>query len=272
MAYRDQNLHLHAAALSASLQAQPEALLLPNFTLTALGGSLRGKLDLQHWRTLRIAAEARNVSLRDLAHVRYSNPIDLDARLSGPMHLEATLAHGFHATVVDAKLNVEPAPTGLSARGAIEAVYRQTPAGFTLLPSTLDLGSTHLEAAGTLGENLTVHAASRNLHDLLQALPLAGQSIPKDLPVSLQGTARFDGVISGPLTDPRISGQADLTQFATRGNAFDHLAGNFVLTRSLVSASRSSSRKGRCIWKAPAASASSTGRPPMPARSTLPSR
>src|SRR5581483_9591859 len=89
---------------------------------------------------------------------------------------------------------------------------------------------------GTLGQTLSVHITSRDLHDLELALPLAGQALPRTIPVKLirGGLARFDGTIGGSLNSPTVDGQLQLGSFEIHQQIFNRLTASFDATPSKV--------------------------------------
>jgi len=90
-----------------------------------------------------------------------------------------------------------------------------------------------LAVSGTLGETLAVHASSSNFRDVLPLFPLFGASAPTELRASLHGgRAQFDGMVTGPLANPRISGRADVTHLAFDQREFDHIVTTLDIDKS----------------------------------------
>ncbi len=238
LAYASKYVKLDNAKLSTSLSLRQNALVLTDLDLAALDGSFHGRLDIEDWKKLSINGEAKGFSVQALASLPVPRSSEVNGRASGPVQLHGFISRsGFRDVIANAKLTFSPGQTGVPVQGFVDVTYDQRANVAILGSSSVDVGASHLEASGTLGQELTVHATSRNLNDALAALPLVGQSIPRDLPVTLNGgLVRFDGTVSGPLNDPRIAGQVDATKFTVKGEAFDHLASSFELTHQGMNA------------------------------------
>ena len=73
---------------------------------------------------------------------------------------------------------------------------------------------------------------TRDLHDLIPAFSLAGVTIPRPLPIELEnGTARFEGTVTGGLRSPRIEGRVALRDVIYEGRKFDRASASIDLTR-----------------------------------------
>ncbi len=61
------------------------------------------------------------------------------------------------------------------------------------------------------------------------------QTPPEQLPIALHGgQLRFDGNISGPLSDLRITGKTDITHLALDQREFDHFTASVDINKSLA--------------------------------------
>ncbi len=238
LAYRSKYVNLENAGLSTSLSIKQNALVLSDLNLAALDGSFHGRLDIDSWKKLSIVGEARGFSVQALASLPVPRSSELNGSASGPVKLDGTISRsGFRDVIANAKLTISPGQTGVPVQGFVDVTYDQRANAAILGNSIVDVGASHLEASGTVGQTLVVHATSSNLANAWAALPLAGQPIPHDVPVTLTGgMVRFDGTVSGPLNDPRIAGQVDATNFTANGKAFDHLAADFDLTHERANA------------------------------------
>ncbi len=222
------------AGLSGTIKATPGGLEIPQFTLNALGGSFQGRLDLSGWKKWSLSGDARNISVRELALARNAGITDLNGVVSGPVQAQGAIsASGTQGLRAQAKLNLKPGSSGVPLQGFLDLNYDQASNLISLGDSTLTLGSSRVDVSGVLGEMLKVQAESRNLNDMRSALALVGEKLEKEIPVALKsGVARFDGAIAGPLRDPRVSGQIELTKFTVHDQDVDGLTGTFDLTNS----------------------------------------
>ena len=237
LAYHSADVNVANATVSSSVRLNLKGVSAPNFVLHVLDGSIRGHLELTEWKKLSIAGEVQGIPIQAIASLAKPRVSEINGRATGPVSLEATIVReAFENVVANAKVKIEPGNTGIPVRGFADVKYRQADGMIQLGNSTVDVGSTHMEISGVVGQALAVRGTTNNLQEALAALPLAGQPIPANLPVTLKGgTARFEGAVNGPLTNPRIAGRIDLTSFNAQGQDFDHLAGNFDLTSSQVS-------------------------------------
>ena len=238
LGYHSHYVNVENATLASSVRLNLNGVVAPEFSIGALGGSIRGRLDLEHWKKLSIAGEVRDLSVQAIASLPKPRRSEISGRATGPMHLVGTIAHGaFHDVIASTQVKLAPGESGIPVQGFADITYEQAGNIVKLGNSIVDLGSTHAEVSGIIGQTLTVtHASTNNLNEPLAVLPLVGQPIPANLAITLKGgTARFDGSVAGPLTNPRITGRAEVTKFSTQGQDFDRLAGDFDLTSSRVS-------------------------------------
>jgi translocation and assembly module TamB len=78
-----------------------------------------------------------------------------------------------------------------------------------------------------------VRLASTNLDDFLPALRMLPIGAPRTLPVRLQnGSAAFDGTVTGALASPQIAGRAVLKNFIFSKETIDSLAAEFAVRKS----------------------------------------
>ena len=86
--------------------------------------------------------------------------------------------------------------------------------------STLALPSSRVDLSGAIGRQMQVHLETRDLNDFLPALGESAASIPLKLE---NGSALFDGTVTGQLQNLRIAGRLIVTRFAYAGKSFDGL-------------------------------------------------
>ena len=172
-----------------------------------------------------MSGTAADLSLQELARLSERDSGDLNGMLSGTVRLGGQFSPGGAAGIIlDAKLDIVPGTGGIPVKGAIAINYDQRAGKLQLGNSDVSIGSTILAVSGTLGDRLNVHLTSGNFNDFFPLFPLFGESAPKDLRVALHGgLARFDGVVAGPLANPKISGKADITHLAFDQRELDHI-------------------------------------------------
>ncbi len=155
---------------------------------------------------------------------------------------------GIRNTVVSADLKVargaEQQPVGLRpphsdlpVDGELRFKWLENGNSVQIEPSFVVVNETHLNFSGTLGENLQVGLLSHDLTDFLPLVDIAGGEAPATLPVSIRnGQARFDGSVTGPLTNPRVNGRVSLRNALVRNFEVDSVTADVHLTESLFDA------------------------------------
>ena len=208
LGYRGQLLALSNANASAKVKLTRDGMVVPEFTLNALGGVARGHLQITDWKKWSVAGTIQDISVHEAAALRALGARELDGRLSGPIQAEGYFREGGVGGIrAQGKVDLQPVPGGIPLQGIVPFQYDQRAHEVTLQDATVSVGSSHAELSGVMGQTLTVHASSPNLNDLWSVLPLVGQAAPKDFPVVLHGgLIRFDGTITGQATNPRGAG------------------------------------------------------------------
>jgi translocation and assembly module TamB len=218
------------------VEMSPKKINLPDLQLSALHGRFRGSAQIVDFEKFTLNGTAADLSLQELAGLAKRDSGQLNGTLKGTVRLDGQFSRGGAAGVVlDTKVDVVPGISGVPVEGAVGVNYDQRAAKVRLENSEIRIGSTSVTLAGTLGETLNIHLISRNLSEALPLFPLFGENAPVELPVSLHnGVARFDGVVSGPLANLKISGKADATHLVWGQREFDHVAGTVDIDRTLA--------------------------------------
>ena len=237
LAYRYDNTAITNIAAVSNVELTPGKLRLNGLDIAALDGHFRGSAEVADFRKLIVSGETRGFLLRDLVQLGGREPGRLAGILSGPLRLNGDLSRGTLRNLkAQAQLAIAPGTGGTLVEGSINVGFDQAANRIELGTSEITLGSTHATLAGVLGEKLSVHVVSQNLDDALALFPLFGETPPKQLPVALDGSsATFDGSISGALSDPHVSGKADLGAFTVNGHRFDRLSASIDAGASLAS-------------------------------------
>jgi translocation and assembly module TamB len=221
-------------SLASNFEISPDKIVFSGAELGALKGTFRGSAEILDWKRFTVAGVARNFPLQQLAALSHQSTGELSGNISGPIRAEGMITGaGVAGLKLGAKIEITPASNGVPVEGAVDLNYDQRASRIELGSSHLRLRTTRIEVSGTLGVSLKAHFTSENLRDLLPVFPLLGEPPPNELPIRLnKGTARFDGAIDGPLNDPRVSGNVEITNFTFDDREFDRLAAGIVLTRS----------------------------------------
>lgn len=234
LAYVYKNLAIRKIGIASRVEMTPARINLPDLELSALGGRFRGSAQVQDFKRLAVQGAARGFSLKEVAQLGERDTGQLSGTMSGTAALEGSFTRaGVTDIKAEARLDIVPGTGGVPVQGAIAINYDQRAGRIQLGNSDVNLGSTHVSVSGTLGATLNVHVATGDLNDFLPLFPLFGETPPEQLPVALHGgVARFDGTVTGPLADPRISGKAEVGHLVLDRREFDHFTGSFDIVRS----------------------------------------
>jgi len=234
LAYASKDLTVRNIALSSPVEVTPSGITLRDLEVAALHGQFRGSAQFADFKRLSVKGVAKNFALKDLATLGARNSGELSGTLSGTVALEGVAAKGgLHDVNAQTKLDIVPAKGGVPVQGQVTVNYDQRAGRIALGNSQVNLGSTHLNVSGTLGQTLSVHIDSQNLNEFLPLFPLMGEAPPEQIPISLKnGLARFDGSVTGPLANPHIAGKIDVTNFMLDQRQIDHLTSTFDIDKS----------------------------------------
>jgi len=236
LAYTYKDTSIKNLVLGARVEATPSRINLRDLDVSALHGHFHGEAQLADFKRLTLTGTAKGFSVPELAALGQREVGELSGTVDGSVHLEAVLARGRLTGIkAESRLNISPSAEGVPLKGEIAINYDQNARKIQLGSSEIDLGSTHVGMSGTLGENLTIHVTTRDLNDLLPIYPLFNETSPEQLPIALRGgQLRFDGNISGPLSDLRITGRTDITHLALDQREFDHLTASVDVNKTMV--------------------------------------
>ena len=236
LAYTYKDTRMKNIVLDSRVEATPSRITLRDLEVSALTGHFRGEAQLANFKRLTLHGTAKGFSVQELAMLGQRDVGELNGTVDGTVHLEAVLARGRLAGVkVESKLNIVPRAEGVPVQGAIALDYDQNAGKIQVGNSEINLGSTHVSMSGTLGENLTIHVITRDFNDLLPVYRLFDETPPEQLPIALHGgQLRFDGDVSGPLSNLRIIGKADITHLALDQREFDHFTASVDINKSIA--------------------------------------
>jgi len=249
--------------LSSSLRLEPGSLRLEGLSLSALGGVARGEASLENWRRFRWSGGLDGISIAELFRLRGAQAEGLEGVVSGPASIEGEFAGGAASRWrASGEFSIQAIAKGHPVQGMIALAFDQGTGALEVRQSWLSTDATKLRLDGTLQREIRVSAETTRLEDLDLAAAFAGVSLPSPLPVRLEGgTARFNGLVSGRLDDPRIGGRLSVTNLSYEGRTIERLeatlaAGKDSLEATAISANwhgarlEGSGRIGLQEWKA----------------------
>ncbi len=207
--------------------------------LDQLGGSFEGKAQITDFEWLRVEGDVAGFDVQQMLRVYNGQSVPWDAAASGPVQLSVSLKR-VTTLKLAAHMAITPALTGSPVTGSIDAKYDAANGTLDLGRSFLALPATRVEFSGVLGQQLRVHATSRDLNDVLPAFNV------HSLPVQLRnGEASFEGAITGKLDDPDIAGRGSATNLDWSGRTFDRVNGDIDLTRAGLTVRNGNIQRGK---------------------------
>ena len=236
LAYAYRGVPIRGVGFGSHLELTSGGMSFSGLDLSALNGHFRGSAQLAGFKRLSADGMIEGFSLNELAQLDHQSVGQLNASVSGSLLLKAVLASpGLTDTILEGHFDLTPGAGGVPIQGAVTVNYHQRTGSIRLPDAEVNVGSTHVSASGVLGGTLAVHVESRNLNDALAGFPLLGTKAPEKLPFGLEaGSARFDGSVSGPITNLRISGKGDAEHVALDFGQFDHFTSAFDFDRSAL--------------------------------------
>jgi translocation and assembly module TamB len=215
----------------SALHIDPHIAALNGFRLTAFGGELTGRAVLREFRNYKLDGTLRNLDLQTVWRAA-GQSLPYDGVLAGSVSAAGdTKIAGTRSLAGQASLSIVPGQRGIPVTGRLNANYRGDSDTFEIIDSSVNLPRTKLTLNGSTASKLNISLTSRDLNDLLAAVPLKGGA-----PVTLNGGQLiFIGDVSGGLTNPRVSGHLAANRFSAEGRQFDSLNANLAASDSQAS-------------------------------------
>jgi translocation and assembly module TamB len=210
------NLPVQGNIAEASLRGRD--IDLRGVALTLLGGGFRGQARLLDLKRYSVEGVITGFDARNVISLYSAETLPWNALASGAVKVEGEFNRAREVRA-QAALDIGPAPDSPAVQGRIEATYDGPSATLDLGRSNLSLPSSSLTASGAIGRRMHVHAETHDLRDLL---PVLGSSSAV-APLTLTGTATFEGAVNGRLDAPDVTGKLTAGRFSYEGKQFDAL-------------------------------------------------
>jgi len=227
-------VQVRAVRAESEFRLDPQKIDLTGVRISALGGHFNGRAHIEQLDRIRLEGEASDFDLQRVAQSFALGPLPWDGVLSGPVGLTGLISElnqGRFTT--HAQLVLSPAPQHPPVHGVLDAQYDGYQNSVDLGRSFLQLPSTRFDFAGTLGRQLRVHLQSSDLNELLPALAVVSNTAHPTLPVQLQqGSAAFNGTVTGPLSSPQIAGHVALQNLVCLREKIDSFAADLTIRDS----------------------------------------
>ena len=249
--YSYQRVKIQDGELRADLRAVPDQITLRKATLTALGSTITGEATLARNKNLHLEGSFEGLSLRDAVGMATSRQIAWNGQVTGNVTADAIL--GEPMTRFQATASITPVQEGTPLEGQLQIDYDQRLGALRFGNSYLATPATRVDFDGTLGESMQVRGRSSNLDDLLPALAMTSDQPPQPIPLKLgipnrspaePGEATLNGTVSGPLENPRFSGQVTVRNASVEGHPFERFSGDVDATRQNIVVRRLSLVRG----------------------------
>ena len=247
LAFRESGISIDNIRAASEVTVTPEHIALANLTVDALRGRFAGRAELRGLRTFRVDGAVRGFALHDATRVEGVHRMVWSGDVSGPLGLAGEMRNGKLAQLhLNTRLTIEPAPGDNPVRGLVDLAYDHAGRTLSFGPSEIDTRFSQIRFSGVLGREMKASVRSTNIEDAQPAIAMFTSSPPSELPVKLlsNGVARFDGVVTGPLTNPVIRGHASATHFVTTGREIDQGEADAIVSRTGVTAQNAVLMKG----------------------------
>jgi translocation and assembly module TamB len=224
VAMRQGATRLTGISLDSTVAADSRRIELSSMRLTALGGGFRGSASIQDLKQFHLAGNLRNFDIDQISRVFHPGGLGYDGVISGPLLADGNLRNT-SSLVAKANLTIAPASRGVPVSGHIGIDYNGRAGTIMLAQSHLGLPHTTVDLSGSLGQQIQVRLVSRSFADFK---PLAA------IPVTFTGSgaATVNATVTGSLSEPRITGQVAVTNFAVDDRAFTRLGAGFAASKS----------------------------------------
>jgi len=237
LGYTQDRLKIRDADVQGDLQLTRDRLTLGRMTAKVMGADIAGQANLERGQQFHVEGTIDGLDLRRAAATLTDRPVAWSGTMAGTFSADATV--GQQTSKARAELAVVPAPGGAPVDGHLDVTYDQAAGTVALGSSSVATPSTRVEVSGTLGKMLQVRLRSTDLNDLLPALAMVEKNPPSEIPLKLRnGSATADGAVTGPLDDPRFTGQVTVSNGEIQGYVFDRFNGELDATEKEISGTR----------------------------------
>ncbi len=212
LAYRRAPVSVSGINLNAIVDWTPGRLNVTRFMAAALGGSLQGVASLTSQQGLRLDGHLHALPL-DGAFAALDLPSPpWQGSISGQIQLRAR--PDLEAPALEARLTLAGAALG----GHLDLRYDGLRRRFTLGTSHIQTAVSRIDLDGDPDASLRVRLDTTDLRELEATLAILGASSAHQMPLTLRdGSARFEGQVSGGLRSPHIRGAVTLRNAQYRG-------------------------------------------------------
>lgn len=245
--FQERGIRIRNIGLTAMVRITPERIELTGLGVSALGGRYSGHAEMTGWRRFQVEGEVQGYSVQELTSgIEGVGQVVWNGSVSGPAGVTGELREGkLRDVIARGQMTLSPTEGENPVDGFIDLTYNQSTASIDLGQSSVATRYSRAQLAGTLGQRLDVNLQSTDLNDLRPAIALIAKGAPPALPVKLlsNGTARFQGTVTGPLEDPTVQGRGSISRFVFEGHTIDRAEASVLVRSSGVSVKNASVAK-----------------------------
>jgi translocation and assembly module TamB len=207
----------------SAFTAAPGRVTLNDLAVAALGGRFGGRVEIADFRHFLVEGVANGFSLQQMKLIREVRRVAWDGIASGPVRLSADVGNRrLEKLTLEARLDIAPGTGPNPIQGLIDLSYNLPAREMDFGSSNLATKFSHVGFSGVLGRRLNVALDTTNLEDAQTAIAMFSAGPASEMPVKLvNGTAAFQGAVTGPLDDPAIEGHVKVTNFVAAGRQID---------------------------------------------------
>ncbi|HZS57229.1 MAG TPA: translocation/assembly module TamB domain-containing protein [Bryobacteraceae bacterium] len=214
--------------LTSEIAASPDRLSFSGIRFRAPWGQLAGDASVLSNGAFSFAGHLAAVNVVAIERFLFRTELPWQGVATGALAMNGTLAKSPRDFVIQTKLNIDSPSGSETASGHIEAAYHQRGNTIDLANVQLNLPHTRLAISGRVNDNLNTVIDTTDLHDLQ---PLQSERVAANLPDLLSdGSAHFNGTITGPVNHPRVNGDVSLNRFRAFGETWDHVRAHAELS------------------------------------------
>ena len=200
---------------TAEVEATPQGLEARRLAVALLGGEFLGEAQVASATDYRLSGRVKAIRL----------PHDLSAIVDGAVELRGA------PLKLDTDLTLTAVNGPLPVSGGVELHYSVADGGLLKLgPSSLVLGTTRLNARGSLPAGLDLQLRTRNPADALPVLKFILKEPPRELPVAVRpgGELIFTGRAEGKLETIAVESSFEGRLITVAGQTLDRITGQLT--------------------------------------------
>ena len=222
LAIHEGSVRIDDITAASDVHFTPAKLELRGTRVQALGGTFSGMVDLIELKKYRVSGKIDEISVSAATGLVGIERSPYSGRIAGPVEVTGTI--GSRDLKAGGNFNIGAVASGIPVSGTVQVAYDQHADSIHLGSSQLVLPSSRLDISGTLGTALQTHLETADLSDVTPALRMIGDA-PDKLPLTLlkDGSAVFDGTVTGPAKTADIAGALTITNFQVQKEKIDRL-------------------------------------------------